>query len=300
MLALRSRSLYACGALFALVSLATLYGCRSAPITERKQLLLVPETQEISMGRSAFQEILDQQPQSSNAAYNELVTRIGQRIAAVANRPDYEWDFRVLASEEQNAFCLPGGKVGVYEGMIPLCQNEAELAVVISHEVAHALQRHGGERMSQGYVTNAFENAVKYATKGRDEVLQQRILTAYGVASKYGVVLPYSRQHELEADRVGLLLMAQAGYDPTVAPGFWERFAQAAGPKPPEFLSTHPADLRRAQELRDVMSEAQDRYAQATNRIGVGQAIAMAPPASGPPPADGSPAQSFAPTLFQR
>lgn len=216
----RSRRLYLVCAASALVSLMALYGCRSAPVTERKQLMLIPESHEIEMGRSAFQQILEQEPLSSNAEYNELVTRIGQRIAAVANRPDYEWEFRVFASPEQNAFCLPGGKVGVYEGLIEMCQNEAELAVVLSHEVAHALQRHGGERMSHDYAKTSIENGLKYLSKGRDEVLQQRIMNAYSIGSKYAVILPYSRQHELEADKVGLLLMAQAGYDPTVAPGF--------------------------------------------------------------------------------
>ena len=248
-----------------------LYGCRSAPITQRKQLLLIPESQEVSLGSATYFQMLETEPASSNSHYNAVVERIGQRIATVADRPDYQWEFRVLASPEQNAFCLPGGKVGVYEGMIELCQNEAELAVIVSHEVAHALQRHGGERMSQGYLVNGVENAMRYLTTDRDEVTRDRILAAYGIASEYGVVLPYSRKHELEADHVGLILMSQAGYDPTVAPGFWERFAQASGPKPPEFFSTHPADLRRAQDLRERLYEAQDLYAAAPQKHGVGE-----------------------------
>jgi metalloendopeptidase OMA1, mitochondrial len=254
-------------------TLLSLHGCRTAPITQRRQLLLIPEGQELALGRAAYFQMLEDEPVSSNSRHNQIVERIGHRIAAAANRPDYEWEFRVLASPEPNAFCLPGGKVGVYEGMIELCQNEAELAVVISHEVAHALQRHGGERMSQGYVVNGVENAMRYLTQDSDAVTRDRVLSAYGVASEYGVVLPFSRKHELEADHVGLILMAQAGYDPTVAPGFWERFAQVGGPKPPEFFSTHPADLRRAQELRARLYEAQDLYAQASPQHGVGDGL---------------------------
>ena len=255
------------------LGLLAFHGCRSAPITQRTQLLLLPESQEVAMGRAAFSQMLDDEPLSTNSEYQAVVQRIGHRIAAVANRPDYEWEFRVLASAEPNAFCLPGGKVGVYEGMIELCNNEAELAVVVSHEVAHALQRHGGERMSQGYLVNGMENAMRYLTQDRDAVTRDRILAAYGIASEYGVMLPYSRKHELEADEVGLILMSQAGYDPTVAPGFWERFAQSSGPKPPEFFSTHPADMRRAQELRAKLYEAQDLYNQAPEKFGVGEVL---------------------------
>ncbi len=255
---------------------AVVAGCRTAPVTQRKQLLLVPEDQEIVLGSTAFQQILQEEPASTNNRYIELVNRIGQRIAAVANRPDYGWEFRVLASPEQNAFCLPGGKVGVYEGIIEICANEAELAVVMSHEVAHALQRHGGERMSQGYVSQAVENAVKYATHGHDHVSQQRILSAYGLASEYGAVLPFSRKHELEADHVGLILMARAGYDPSVAPVFWQRFAQLSGPKPPEFLSTHPSDLRRANELQNLLTEAGQLYQNAPSKFGTGEPLFVA------------------------
>jgi metalloendopeptidase OMA1, mitochondrial len=255
------------------LGLLAFHGCRTAPITQRTQLLLIPETQEVAMGRDAFYQILEEEPLSTNARYQAVVQRIGNRIAAAANRPDYGWEFRVFASPEPNAFCLPGGKVGVYEGMIELCNNEAELAVVVSHEVAHALQRHGGERMSQGYLVNGVENTMRYLTQDRDAVTRDRIMSAYGIASEFGVMLPYSRKHELEADQVGLMLMSQAGYDPTVAPGFWERFAQTSGPKPPEFFSTHPADMRRAQELRAKLYEAQDLYHQAPEKFGVGEVL---------------------------
>jgi len=251
-------------------------GCRTAPVTQRSQFMLVPESQEVALGASAYQELLTEQPASANTRYGELVQRIGQRIAAVAERPNYAWEFRVLASPEKNAFCLPGGKVGVYEGMIEFCENEGELAVIMSHEVAHALQRHGGERMSQGFVAQAVENALKYATQDRDKIVQQRILTAYGLASEYGALLPFSRKHELEADHVGMILMARAGYDPSAAPRLWERFSQASGPKPPEFLSTHPSDLRRAGDLQRLLPEALAAYETAPARVGVGERIVVA------------------------
>jgi predicted Zn-dependent protease len=260
-------------------------GCRTAPVTQRSQLMLLPEDQEVTMGESAYQQIIAEQPQSTNEHYNQLVQRIGQRIAHVANRPDYAWEFRVFASPEQNAFCLPGGKVGVYEGIIEICENEAELAVVMSHEVAHALQRHGGERMSQAYAANAAENVVRYFTKDREEILQKRVLAAYGVATEYGAILPFSRKHESEADHVGLLLMAQAGYDPSVAPTFWNRFSERNGSSSSdglslvsetiqEYCSTHPSDSHRAARLTELQAQAAVIYQASNEKIGTGEVIA--------------------------
>ncbi|MCA9189971.1 MAG: M48 family metallopeptidase [Pirellulaceae bacterium] len=250
-------------------------GCRTAPITGRKQLLLVPEAQEIEMGLSAFSDAIGDDPVSSNVQYQQLIQRVGSRIAAVANRPDYQWEFKVIASPEQNAFCLPGGKVAVYEGIIPICQNEAGLAVVMSHEVAHALARHGGERMSQGYVVNGASQALSFVLRKQEETRRQQIMSAYGVASKYGFLLPYSRKHESEADHMGLIMMAQAGYDPAEAPRFWERFAasHAGSEKPPEFLSTHPADERRADDLRRLLPDAEIAYQNSANKFGLGESI---------------------------
>ena len=249
-------------------------GCRQIPNTGRKQLLLVPEAQEISMGVSAFEQVLEEEPASTNPQYIELVNRVGQRIARVANRPDYDWEFRVIASPRQNAFCLPGGKVAVYEGILPICQNEAGLAVVMSHEVAHALARHGGERMSQTYVVDTVGKAVSHVTRKREQEQRDRILAGYGVASKYGFILPYSRKHESEADQMGLMLMAHAGYDPREAPRFWKRFASSqTGEKPPEFLSTHPADERRESELAGLLGQALPIYENAERKVDLGESI---------------------------
>jgi predicted Zn-dependent protease len=277
--------------LFAAV--AVYLGCRSTPVTERRQVLLVPESQEIAMGVSAYQELLAEEVLSTNSHYTEMVNRVGQRIAAVAGRPDYAWEFRVIASDQQNAFALPGGKVAVYEGILPVCSNEAGLAVVMSHEIAHALARHGGERLSHGMVVNGAKRALDYFTKGQEAVYRERIMTAYGVASKYGVVLPYSRKQEAEADHIGLLLMAQAGYDPREAPAFWERFSRmGAGQKPPEFLSTHPSDATRAKNLRELLPKATELYAQAPVKYGFGEMLVVALPPGQPayPPASMGPA----------
>lgn len=263
---------YCCCCLGVLILVAV--GCKSAPITGRKQMLLVPESQELALGLSSFQDVTQKEPASENAKYVELVSRVGQRIAQVADRPDYQWEFRVIKSETQNAFCLPGGKVAVYEGIIPICATEAGLAVVMSHEVAHALARHGGERMSQNMAVDAGKQALSYLTLKQAETRKAIIDQAYGLSTKYGVLLPYSRQHESEADHIGVMLMAKAGYDPKEAPRFWTRFGGAKKDgQPVEFLSTHPADERRARDLANLVPEALTIYEQATNKYGLGEPI---------------------------
>ncbi len=237
--------------------------------------MIMPESQEVSLGLQTYGEVAGEGKESKNARYRELVSRVGHRIAAVSGRGDYQWEFRTLASEEQNAFCLPGGKVAVYEGILPVCQNEAGLAVVMSHEIAHALARHGGERMSQSAAVDGVKTAMGYALQKQDEIKRQAVLKAYGLASEYGVLLPYSRKHELEADQIGLMLMADAGYDPAEAPLFWKRFGSMAdaSAKPPEFMSTHPSDERRATDLAKLLPEANARYTKAPQNIGRGETI---------------------------
>ena len=272
-----------CGWLLAVcvlaVSMLALAGCRSAPVTGRRQMLLLPEAQEVSMGLTSYQDVVAKEPASQNAQYVAMVQRVGERIAAVADKPDYAWEFRVIASDVQNAFCLPGGKVAIYEGIMPICENEAGLAVVMSHEVAHALARHGGERMSQSLAVDGVKQAVSYATQTQDETRREILLKAYGAASQYGVILPYSRKHESEADHIGLMVMAKAGYDPSEAPRFWQRFAAAQqGQKPMEFLSTHPSDARRASDLEALLPEAMKLYVTAPSRHGLGEGLAGASP----------------------
>jgi predicted Zn-dependent protease len=246
-------------------------------VTGRRQLLVVPEGQEITLGAQAFQETITQEPASQNTRLSEMVNRVGQRIAAVAGRNDYQWDFRLISSEQRNAFCLPGGKVAIYEGIMPVCEDEAGLAVVMSHEIAHALARHGGERMSQNMVVDGAkvfaEKIVGNYAPSKKEILMQ----AYGVGTKYGVLLPYSRKQESEADHIGLTLMSKAGYDPNVAPSFWTRFGnmKEAGGQTPEFMSTHPSDARRADDLLKLMDEANSIYSISATKFGRGEQVSV-------------------------
>lgn len=250
-------------------------GCRSAPVTGRHQLVMIPETQEIEQGAAAFQEISGKEGEATEGPAAEMVRRVGNRIAAVAKRDDYQWEFRLLKGDTVNAFCLPGGKVAVYEGILPVCQSEAGLAVVMSHEVAHALARHGGERMSQNMAVDSLKQVVALATARQTQLKQQIFMQAYGLGTQYGVLLPYSRQHELEADHIGLMLMAEAGYDPAEAPRFWERFAQVGSGGGMEFLSTHPSDQRRQQKLIDLLPQASGLYTAQVQKFGRGEMIPL-------------------------
>jgi metalloendopeptidase OMA1, mitochondrial len=250
------------------------WGCKAAPLTGRRQMMFYSEDQEVSMGAQSFTDVVSKATATSNSRYQQIVERVGMRIAAASERPDYQWETRVVAGEEQNAFCLPGGKIVVYEGILPACQNEAGLAVVMSHEVAHVLARHGGERMSQTALVNGAKTAVSLALRNKEKVTQEMWMKAYGVGTNYGFLLPYSRKHELEADHIGLMLMSKAGYDPTEGPRFWTRFsASADSAKPPEMLSTHPADSRRASDLEKLLPEALEIYRQVSGPVGQGEVI---------------------------
>ena len=251
-----------------------LAGCRSAPFTGRKQLVFLPQQQEIAMAQEAFAQVLATEKPTSNVRIQGIVQRVGARIAAVSERPDFQWDFRVFDSPSQNAFALPGGKVGVYEGIIPVCQSEAGLAVVMSHEIGHTIARHGAERISQEAAASGAKSILGYAMSGSSETGRTLVLNAYGAATQYGLLLPYSRKHELEADLIGLHLMAKAGYDPAEAPRFWERFSAAStGPQPPTWASTHPSDAQRAQQLAFAVPQANQLYQAAPIRVGLGEMI---------------------------
>ncbi|HKQ40178.1 MAG TPA: M48 family metallopeptidase [Verrucomicrobiae bacterium] len=213
----------------------------------------------MKMGLTAWEDVKKETPISRDAAGNAMVQRVGRRIAAVVtNMPDAQWEFVLFEDKTPNAFCLPGGKVGVNTGILPLTKDDAGLATVIGHEVAHAALHHGGERMSQamlldagGQIVGAATGASKYA---------QAIALAYGVGAQVGYELPHSRKQESEADRVGLRYMARAGYNPEAALAFWQRFAAAnqaqGGSGPPAFLRTHPVDSKRIQDIRTWLPEA--------------------------------------------
>lgn len=244
-----------------LLSALLLTGCQNVPLTGRSQLQIVSEQQERRMGLASFKEILAKEKLSHDPALNERITRIGRRIAAATGRTDYEWEFRVIEDDKTlNAFCLPGGKVAIYTGLLPVAQDDAGVAAVIGHEVAHAIARHGGERLSQEILVAGATVATVVATQ--DPNKRNLYAGLLGAGAAVGFLLPYSRLHESEADRMGLIYMAKAGYDPRAAIGLWQRMAaEGKGKsKPPEFLSTHPADDTRIANLRRWLPEALGHY----------------------------------------
>lgn len=236
--------------------LGLLVACQTVPVTGRQQLILISEPEETQLGLTAYEEILKTEKVSKDRKINALVQRVGKRIAAVADRPDYQWEFRVIDKDSANAFALPGGKVAVYTGILKYTQTEAGLAVVMGHEVAHALARHGGERMSRAIAANVVGELGASLT-GISPAVMQAVSAAYGV----GVELPFGRSQESEADRIGLILMAKAGYDPEEAVPFWQRMsAGKSGKSTPEFLSTHPSGETRVRQLQEWMPEALTHY----------------------------------------
>jgi predicted Zn-dependent protease len=228
--------------------------CAEAPVTGRQQLILLPESQDAQMGLQAYQQIKEESRVSRDAELNRRVQEVGRRIAAVSQHPEWDWEFTLFENDEPNAFALPGGKVGVHTGLFRVAENDAQLATVIGHEVAHAIARHGAERMSQGLLAQGL-GAVAIGTGVNPQVVD---LAAQ--AATLGVILPYSRTQEAEADHIGLLYMAQAGYDPREAINLWQNFEQLGGDRPPEFLSTHPAPGTRIDRLQELMPEALEVY----------------------------------------
>ncbi len=269
------------GLLLAAAVCWSLPGCQSAFLASaanalgtRLPALTITEAEERALGAESYSELLRTSRKTSHPEYQALVERVGHRIAKVADRPDFDWEFTVLAGPTQNAFCLPGGKVAVYEGLLPLCENEAGLAVVMSHEIAHAVARHGGQRVREQAVVEAVGDVISDTVRNSDEQKKLLIETAYGMGTQVGVLLPFSRAQETQADSIGLMLMARAGYNPEEAPRFWRRFQSAGKGAIPELLSTHPADERRAANLIDLLPQAEQYYAAAPNKVDRGVAIA--------------------------
>ncbi len=241
-------------------------GCQTAPVTGRQQLILIPPSQEVALGLKSYREILKESKLSQNKILVDMVNRVGWDIARVTSRDypiakDYEWEFNLIEDDETpNAFALPGGKIAVYTGILEYTRNEAGLATVMGHEVGHALARHGAERMSQVLLAQMGAVALNVAVHDQSPETVAALNAAYGAGATVGVLLPFSRLEESEADRIGLTLMAKAGYDPREAIRFWERMAQAGGKKPPAFLSTHPADEKRIAQIKEWMPEALAHY----------------------------------------
>ena len=241
-------------ALAGLSFVVAIAACAEAPVTGRNQLILVPESQINQMGLAAYQQIRQEGEISRDPELNRIVQRVGRRIAEVSPQPEWDWEFTVFDNPEPNAFALPGGKVGVNTGLFKVAQNEAQLAAVIGHEVAHAIARHGSERMSQGLLAQGL-GALAVGTG-----VDPQLVDLAAQAATLGVILPYSRTQEAEADHIGLLYMAEAGYDPRAAIDLWQNFNALGGARPPEFLSTHPAPGSRIERLRELMPEALEVY----------------------------------------
>lgn len=248
--------------------------CTTNPLTKKSQLTLLPESELQAMGTQQYQQFLstNRVVSASNNRDAEMVKRVGQRIARAVESyyaqngisdklAGFRWEYNLVADKAVNAWCMPGGKIVVYTGLLPVTQNEAALAVVIGHEVSHALLQHGNQRMSQGLLQQLGGVALSVAVANKPVETQNLFMTAYGAGTTVGLILPFSRNQELEADRFGLIWTAMAGYNPQEAIPLWERMERASqGQSPPEFLSTHPSEGRRINQLQRIMPEAMKYY----------------------------------------
>ncbi len=248
-----------------------LSNCSTIPLVGRKQLTLLPESQMVNMGVSNYKGFLDTVPLSKDAKNTVLLDEVGRKISKAVEQylkdnklekrlKDFKWEFALVESNVPNAWCMPGGKICFYTGILPYTKNADGMAVVMGHEIAHAVARHGNERMTQQLLAVAGEMALSEFIKTKPKETQAIFLNVFSVGATVGVILPYSRKHEYEADRMGLIFMAMAGYDPNEAVAFWTRMSQMGGQKPIEFLSTHPSDLKRIENMKKCLPEAQSYY----------------------------------------
>ena len=247
-------------------------GCASVPMSDRKQLNLVSDAEVLAMSNEQYEEFIKTAPLSKDMNKTALVVKTGRNISQAVERwlrengleseiANYSWEFNLVVADEINAFCMPGGKIVVYEGILPIAQDETGLAVIMGHEVAHAVAKHSNERISQQLAKqySAGLLSVALALGGVSTGVQQLSGAGFEVFSQYAFLLPYSRKHELEADKLGLTFMAMAGYDPREAETFWERMA-ALGGGGPEFVSTHPSDETRIKQIRSELPGALKYY----------------------------------------
>jgi predicted Zn-dependent protease len=253
-------------------SVGSLTSCSTVPLTGRRQLLLIPESQVMALSFDQYGKFLSQHQVVKGTPDAQMVQRVGHRIQGAvetylrrAGKVDllsgYKWEFHLVKDKQENAFCMPGGKVVVYTGILAVTKNEAGLATVMGHEIGHAVARHGNERMSQGLITQLGGVALSAALSSRPAETQQLFMAAYGMGTQVGVLLPYSRLQESEADRLGLIFMAMAGYDPHQAVDFWRRMeSQKNQTSPPEFLSTHPSHATRIADIEAYLPTAMKHY----------------------------------------
>ncbi|MTI40329.1 M48 family metallopeptidase [Fulvivirga lutimaris] len=255
----------------ALIICLLVFSCAKVPLTGRRQLSLVPNSELLPMSFDQYKSVLGESKISTNAEYTRMVKNVGAKISLAVDTymrqngmasqlEGYAWEFNVIEEDIVNAWCMPGGKVAFYTGIMPICQDEKGVAVVMGHEVAHAIANHGSERMSQGLVANGLLGGASAALGQNPTLTNQILLQSIGMGSQIGM-LKFSRTHESEADKMGLIFMAMAGYDPREAPKFWERMnANSGGSRPPEFLSTHPNPDTRIADLNSQMPEALKYY----------------------------------------
>lgn len=247
------------------------YSCATVPLSGRRQLSLVGNSEILPLAYEQYQEVKSDSKLLTNTAEGQKVVRAGKKVASAVEQylkennygdilEGFSWEFNLIESDQVNAWCMPGGKVAFYTGIMPICQDETGIAVVMGHEVAHAIANHARERMSQGLVANGLLGGLQVAMGENPTLTETLFMQAVGIGGQVGM-LKFSRDQELEADKLGLIFMAMAGYDPREAPRFWERMeAQSSGAAPPEFLSTHPGPNRRIDKLNKQMPEALTYY----------------------------------------
>jgi predicted Zn-dependent protease len=257
----------------AILSAGLVFSCATNPFTGKSTLALVPDSQILPSAFQQYSQFLGQNKVVTGTADAQRVVTVGTKIKNAAEKwlnangykgylKDYQWEYKLVDSKEVNAWCMPGGKIVFYTGILPITKDEAGMSVVMGHEVSHALLNHGQQRMSADVLTQLGAVGVGVAVGGKSEQTQSIAMQAYGVGAQYGALLPFSRAHETEADKVGLTLMALAGYNPEVSIPFWERMAkQSGGGAPPEFLSTHPSNTTRIANLRKLIPEAKKEAA---------------------------------------
>lgn len=248
-------------------SVLIIEACSTVPLIGRRQVSLLPESNMVEMSLTSYSDFLKENKLSGNKTQTDMIKRVGARISVGVETylrnngfsdrvADFKWEFNLVENDQLNAWCMPGGKVVFYTGILPVAKNDVGVAVVMAHEIAHAVARHGNERMSQQMVAQFGSAALSEIIKTKPEETQAIYQSVFGIGAQYAVMLPYSRLHEYEADKLGLIFMAIAGYEPEEAIGFWERMAANSTAKMPEFLSTHPVEQNRIEAIRNFLPEA--------------------------------------------
>ena len=254
-----------------LLALFLLAGCSSVPLTGRKQVLLVSDSEVLSSSLTQYNDYIKTAKKSTNTTQTAMVVRVGKKIAAATEAylkvngmsseiKNFAWEFNLVQDAQVNAFCMPGGKIVVYEGLMKLVSSDDELAVVIGHEVAHAVAKHSNERMSQQVMAQYGAAILGAVVSDKSAAVQKAAETVYGIGAQYGVMLPFSRKHESEADYMGLVFMTMAGYNPDVAVGFWQKMSAGSGGSVPEFMSTHPSDATRIADIEKELPGIKAKY----------------------------------------